>query len=187
MDRINLQIIREAFGKVAYSHKTHEKGAEIADFHSSGVKVINVVLTTATSSTLLVTLITNQTILGYITAIISALTLAFIIFQLSFNPEQKAEKHRQAAKELWRIREKYLNLIADIMSENISNETITHRRDQLMEELKMVYQFSPATSSKAYKKAQDTLKLNEELTFSTEEIDQLLPENLRIVKSLKDK
>ena len=187
MDKINLQVIREAFGRVAYSHKTHEKTAEIADFHSSSVKVVNIVLTTATSSTLLATLITDQVILGYISAIISALTLGFIIFQLSFKPEEKAEKHRQAAKELWRIREKYMNLIADIMNETISNETIIHRRDQLMEELRMVYQFSPATSSKTHKKAQDALKLNEELTFSNEEIDQLLPENLRVSKTTKDK
>lgn len=182
MDKINLQVIRESFGKVAYSHKTHEKGAEIADFHSSAVKAINVILTTATSSTLLATLITDEIALGYISAIFSALTLAFIVFQLSFTPEQKVEKHRQAAKELWYVREKYLNLIADIMNESISNETITHRRDQLMEELKMIYQFSPATSSKAYKKAQDALKLNEELTFNNAEIDQLLPENLRLGK-----
>jgi len=29
MDKTNLQVIRESFGRVAYSHKTHEKAAEI--------------------------------------------------------------------------------------------------------------------------------------------------------------
>lgn len=177
-----MQVIRECFGKVAYTHKTHEKDAEILSSRATKIKWTNIALTTLTSGTLISTIITNKATLGYISAVFSAVTLAFVIFQLSFNPEEAAEKHRQAAKELWYVRERYVNLIADIMSEQISEETIISRRNQLIEELKLIYKFAPITSSKAYKQAQEALKIREELTFSEDEIDQFLPVELRLKK-----
>lgn len=182
MDNINLQVIREAFGRVAYSHKTHEKEAEILSNKVVIIEWGNIILTALTSGTLISTIITNQNILIYISAVLSTLTLAFIIFQLSFNPEARAEQHRQLAKELWYIREKYVNLIADIMNEREDDTVITTRRNQLVEELKLIYKFAPNTSPRSYKKAQKSLKINKELTFNDEEIDQFLPDNLKLKK-----
>lgn len=182
MNQTNLQVIRESFGRVVYTHKTHEKDAEIATFHATITKWINIILTALTSGTLISTIVTNQIVLTYFSAIFSFLTLAFIIFQLSFNPDEKAEKHRCLAKELWYVREKYLNLMADVINGEISDDTIVSRRNELVEELKLIYKFAPTTSSKAYKQAQKALKVNEELTFSDDEIDQFLPDNLKMSK-----
>lgn len=184
MDKTNLQVIRESFGRVVYSHKTHEKDAELSNNCVIKVKWINIILTTFTSGTLISTLITNQSVLMYIGTILSTITLAFIIFQLSFNPQENTGKHRQTAKELWYIRERYVGLMTDIINKEISEETIKSRRDEIIEELKMIYQFAPITSNKAYKNAQIALKINEELTFSNKEIDQFLPTELKS-KNLK--
>jgi len=182
MDKINLQVIKESFGRVVYSHKTHEKAAEIEEEKSRIVKWFNVILIALTSGTLMTTIITDQATLIYTSAVFSALTLGFIIFQLSFSPVEKAEKHRYIAKELWYIREKYVNLIADIINERINDEVIVTRRNEIIEELKLIYKFAPTTSSKAYKKAREALKINEELTFTDDEIDQFLPEELKLKK-----
>lgn len=179
MDKTNLQVIRESFGRVTYSHKTHEKAAEIEEGKNRNVKRTNIALTTLTSGTLISTIITNQAILLYTSAVLSALMLGFIIFQLSFNPAEKAEKHRYVAKELWYIREKYTNLIADIINEQLSGDLITSKRNQLIEELKLIYKFSPETDLKSYEKARKALKINEEFTFSDDEIDQFLPDELK--------
>lgn len=185
MDKTNLQVIRESFGRVVYSHKTHEKDAEIASSHATITKWVNIILTALTSGTLISTIITDEIRLAYISAIFSALVLAFTIFQLSFNPEAEAEKHRQTAKELWYIREKYVNLMADIYNNQINDDIIKKQRDKLIEELKFIYKFAPITSSKAYQKAREALKINEELTFSDEEIDQFLPSELKIKRAEK--
>lgn len=184
MDKTNLQLIRESFGRVVYSHKTHEKAAEIENNKNKRVKWFNIILTTFTASSLISTIITNQTILLYIGSVFSAFTLGFTIFQLSFNPAEKAEKHRYVAKELWYIREKYVNLMADIINGRLTYESITSKRDNLIEELKLIYKFAPETDSKSYKLAREALKLNEELTFSDEEIDQFLPSELKLKKNL---
>ena len=90
-----------------------------------------------------------------------------------------AQKHSDAASLLWNVREKYLSLITDINVGRITIDEIKNRRDELQEELANIYMGSPRTINKAYKKATEALKLNEELTFSTEEIDILLPIQLR--------
>ena len=184
MNKANLQTIRESFGRVAYSHKTHEKAAEIEEGKSRKVKWANIVLTILTSGTLISTIITNQMVLLYVTAVLSALMLGFTTFQLSFSPTEKAEKHRCTAKELWYVREKYVNLMADVINAKLSDESIISRRNQLIEELKLIYKFALQTDSKSYEEARKALKLKEELTFSDEEIDQFLPTELRLKKNL---
>mgnify|MGYP006325161543 FL=1 len=71
-------------------------------------------------------------------------------------------------------------------NEKLSEGSIKTTRDQLIEELKLIYKFAPATNSKAYKKAQDALRINEELTFNDEEIDQFLPNELKFKSTYKE-
>jgi len=53
------------------------------------------------------------------------------------------------------------------------------RRDELLDSLKAVYEGAPSTTDRAYKKAQESLKYNEDMTFSDEEIDAFLPRELQ--------
>ncbi|WP_406377128.1 SLATT domain-containing protein [Streptomyces sp. NBC_00197] len=176
---VNVQAIRESFGRVVYSHKTHEKAREIESDKADRVKWINITLVTLTSGTLLTSVITDQKLLLYVSSGVSALAFAFTIFQLSFNPEKTAEQHRAVAKELWYVREQYVHLLTDIQTR--PNEVdIPRRRDALVEELKNIYRLAPDTSSKAYGAAQEALQIHEDMTFSNDELNRFLPEALRI-------
>jgi hypothetical protein len=53
------------------------------------------------------------------------------------------------------------------------------RRDVLQENLHAIYRTAPHTDGRAYVEAQDRLKNKEDLTFSDQEIDLLLPTTLR--------
>ncbi len=123
------------------------------------------------------TIFTNQRALLLIGSILSTLTLAFVIFQLSFDPAKESERHRVAAKELWYVREEYIHLLADIKADPGAVD-IPKRRDELTEELKRIYSVAPDTSSAAYRQAQTALKISEDMTFSNEEIDRFLPDSL---------
>jgi hypothetical protein len=169
--------IREAFGRVVYAHKTHEKAREIESNRVTVVKWANIVVVTLTSAGLVGTIITNAHALLYITSGLSALALAFVIFQFSFDPAGEADKHRIAAKELWYLREQYCNLLTDVRR-GVSEDDIARRRDALTDELKTVYAHAPDTSSRAYTKAQKALKVKEDMTFSAAEINQFLPKEL---------
>jgi hypothetical protein len=171
-------IVRDSLGRLIYTHKTHEKAREIESSRSDVVKWINIVLTSATSGSLVSTVITNQRILLDLSAVLSFLTLAFVIFQLSFNPDGASARHQATARELWYLRERFVNLLSDIESGVPLRDAIVIR-DQLTEDLRQAYAHAPSTSTRAYRRAQHALKVNEEMTFSDEEIDALLPPVLK--------
>lgn len=71
----------------------------------------------------------------------------------------------------------------DIRSGCIGNDEIRTQRDELQGKLLEIYSGSPRTIAKAYKEATKALKKLEELTFSDEEIDNILPKALRKTES----
>ncbi len=58
-------------------------------------------------------------------------------------------------------------------------ESLQGERDTLVEELHSVYTGAPSTTFQAYKKAQEALKHNEDMTFTDAEIDAFLPGELK--------
>ena len=181
MDKINLTVIRETFGKVVYTHKTYEKAADICISKSKWIKRINVLLLALTSGSALCSILKGQTFLVS-TSILATLSLFFVIYQLSFNLDGLGQEYKIIAKKLWLIREKYQNLIADIMNEIYTSEEIAEKRDSLLFKLNEILESAPPTDDKAYSKARKALKIDEEMTFSNKEIDNFLPEELRIEK-----
>lgn len=174
----NIDVVREVFGRVVYSHKTHEKDRELSSAKVSRIRWTNIILTALTFGGIVSNAIWDQRVVLFATIAIGTVTLAFTVFQLSFDPATDAARHRVAAKSLLLIREKYVNLLADIYG-GIPDEEIQKRRDDLQEELNEVYEQAPDTSYKAYSRAKTALKVNEELTFSDSELDLFLPKSLR--------
>jgi len=182
MDNINLSVVRETFGKIVYSHKTHEKAADICITKNKWFKRINVLLITLTSGSALGSILKGDYYL-ISTSILSTVTLFFVIYQLSLNLEQEAQNHKRTAKKLWLMREKYQNFIADIINGRHQINQIANMRNELLSELNKIIEDTPQTDSKAYYKARKALKIEEEMTFSKSEIDSFLPEELRINRS----
>ena len=180
MDKVNLQVIRESFGRVVYTHKTHEKDVEGLSLWVTIIKVSNVLSIIVTLIALVVAVAGEPDISMFVGIGSVTLTLILTLIQLSFSFEDRIERHRQAAKELLYLRDKYQYLIADITRGVTDDKEATILRDKLLREANIVYRFAPTTSSKAYKKASQALKINEELTFSNSEIDQFLPDELKL-------
>lgn len=171
--------IRECFGRVVWSHKTQEKCADIISNRHNWVKIIQIILSALTTTGVLVAVFGENQTIGIITASISAILFGINTYVKGHDLGEIAQKHSDAASDLWDIREKYLSLLTDIKSRIISIEEIIEKRDELQEKLGGIYKGSPRTISEAYKEATKALKVNEELTFSDEEIDLFLPIELR--------
>ena len=58
-------------------------------------------------------------------------------------------------------------------------EALQNSRDELVEALHTVYTTAPSTTDRSYKKAQVALKRAEDMTFSDQEIDAFLPNELK--------
>ena len=171
--------LRDSFGRVTYSHKTHEKCADGLLAIQSWIKIGQIILAAASTAGFVSAISGTGVVGSLIGAGSSAVLLGLNLYTKDIDLAETARKHRKTGSNLWFIREKYLSLITDITSRDISISEIRYQRDRLVDELHEVYRDSPSTTAWAYRRAQKALKWNEEMTFSNEEIDDLLPENLR--------
>jgi len=180
-DAVQLQAqVRECYGRVVYSHKTQEKCCDILLDRLSTLKLTQVVLSAITTGGFIVTIIGENKWGAIVGVVVSTLLLVINAYTKNHDLGEIAQKHKQAANDMWLIREKYLSLLTDISIGTKSQEDLIAERDDLMNALHKIYIGAPATNSKAYEGARQALQNEEELTFTEQEIDQLLPEKLRL-------
>lgn len=171
--------IREIYGRVVYTHKTHEKCADVLKKRSDCFKFFEIFLSAATTTSILVVVFGDGKLFQIIAAVCATILLAITLYSKDFNLLAIAEKHKQAALNILELREKLLSLLVDIRIGNEDIKSLQQRRDDINEQLINIYRGAPKTINKAYQIASKALQKNEEFTFSDEEIDKFLPESLR--------
>lgn len=178
--------VRESFGRVVYSHKTHEKQADICFRKHRWQQAALVGLTAISSGTFLASVLgvaVSPEVGSLVTSFIALLVTAASLATKTFKFADEADAHRATASRLWDTRESYLSLIADLMANTITDGAARARRDDLQEASRSAYAEAPRTTAKAFENASNGLKDNEEMTFTSREIDLFLPEALRLNES----
>ena len=163
--------VRDCYGRVVYSHKTREKCADILLSRLSTIKLWQIILSSITTAGFVAAIFGACPVGAVIGVIVSTTLLVLNAYTKNYDLGEVAQKHRQAAADLWLLREKYLALITDLRVGKESLEKISARRDAILEALHVVYAGAPSTTFAAYKRAQEALQQQEEMTFSDEEID----------------
>lgn len=171
--------IREIYGRVIYTHKTHEKCADVLKTRSDCLKFAEIFLSAATTTSILIVVFGEEKVFQFIAALCSTILLGITLYSKDFNLLAIAEKHKQAALNILEIREKLLSLLVDIKIGNKEIKQFQQTRDVLNEQLVNTYRGAPKTINKAYQIASKALQQNEEFTFSDAEIDKFLPGSLR--------
>lgn len=171
--------IRECFGRVVYSHKTHEKCADIQLDRLKKIKIAQIVLSAFTTAGFLTVVFGSGKIGAGAGIVVSTILLVLNAYVKDYDLGELAQKHRQSANDLWIIREKYITLITDIRMGERPIEGLQKERDELLEKLHSVYSRAPSTTNQAYKQAQEALQHLEDLTFCDSEIDAFLPKELK--------
>ncbi|WP_125558208.1 SLATT domain-containing protein [Pseudoalteromonas rubra] len=180
VNQVLLDQIRECYGRVVWTHKTHEKCKDILYDKNNLIKLCQIILSAITTTGIFAAVFGNYAIVGYVSALVSLLLTILNAYMKKYDLGGLSQKHASAASSLWNIRESYLSLITDMHSGIISDEEARKARDSLQEKLNKLYKGSPSTNvGNAYEKASNALKKNEELTFSDDEIDMFLPKSLR--------
>lgn len=171
--------IREAYGRVVYSHKTHEKCADIVLARLARIRTSQICLSAITTAGFVGAAFGAGKAGALIGLAVSTALLALNTYTKDYDLGEIAQKHKQAANDLWLIRESYQSLLVDIAMKEKPLEELQRKRDALVEQLHGVYSGAPSTNYKAYKVAQDALQRFQDMTFSEEEIDAFLPKELR--------
>ena len=184
----NLSIIRQSFASTVFTHKVQEVAVEKQEKNVLTIKVVNIVLVSIVLVLLIIQASNPENLLfAYIGAGITVAEVIFLIIQLTFSFEQSVVMHKNSALKYMGLRDAYRSLIVDVMGDSISYEQITSRRDLLQREYQIISDLAPQTGPYEYAEAQKRLNKRgtvqgEEFTWSDEEIDWFLPENLRLKK-----
>jgi hypothetical protein len=171
MQDTQLAMIREAYGRLVYTHKTHEKERERLSSFGTAAKWANIALSALTFGGVAIVLGTDELGWKIASVALAVASAGFAVFQLSFE--------RTAAKRFLELRNRYELLMADIISDAVPRDEVRKCRDRLSDEANEAYRSAPDTSSAAYERAKKALGVDDEMSFSEGEIDRFLPGPLR--------
>ena len=94
-------------------------------------------------------------------------------------------QHKASAEKYKTLRDEYMSLIQDVITNTLTEEILRKKRNKLQKKYSSIGENAPATAYGDYKAAQLALGLSgnsdEEFTWSKEEINKFLPEELRII------
>lgn len=170
--------LREMYGRAAYTHKTHQKMADVYVSRYKLIKVAEISLSAATASSLLLAIFGDKPAGTMTGAVLSTILLGFTLYFKEASLGEQAQKHTEVGAKLWGVREALLSLLVD-MQDGRPPDEVRRQRDRLNVELEDIYKAAPRTNTKAYEAAQKALKESEELFFSDEELNKMLPKQLR--------
>jgi len=170
--------LREMYGRVAYTHKTHEKMADAYTSRHRLIKSVEILVAALATSSLVLAVFGDSKPATIIGALLSTISLAITLYFKEAALGEQVQKHTVTASRLWGIREQLLSLLVDFRDGQPEQE-IRSMREEVNAELEQIYKAAPRTSPAAYSAAQAALKQNEDLYFSEAELDHLLPKNLR--------
>jgi len=125
-------------------------------------------------------IINIATYLGLLTTAIS------LIFEI-FNKNDRIKeifRHKIYAEKYKTLRDKYMGLIEEIMSNSISEDQLRSKRDKFQNNYSRIGEFAPSTESIDYEQTRIGLGISkynkEEFTWADSEIDKFLPKQLHI-------
>ena len=178
--QVLLDLARQNFASVVWTHKIQEKQADIYETNYKKLETINIILASLTSAGLLSLLFTESSFcFKFITTIISFFTLAITGYLKCFDLRSLVLNHKSCATNLLIIRNDMLKLIADIHLHQKSIQNLSDEFDSIMERLNKIYLEAPITTDNAVNKASIALKLKKDYTYTDEEIDCFLPRELK--------
>lgn len=150
-----LRQITNAAGNVVYTYGAHWNMVNRLKATQIGIKITQIVLTASSTGGFLASLIAGIPWLSWLGGFTSAIALALNLYTLKFNLSEDIKSHKEAANELWDVRESFKSLIVDF--DDLPIEEIRARRDAITELISHINKTYPGTDKRSFKKLQRNL------------------------------
>lgn len=171
--------VRNTFCSVVWSHKIQEKQVDIYSTQYKWLEILNILAASLTSVGIVSLIFTDELWIKLVSALISFVSIFASSFSKSFDLSTKATAHKSCANKLLSIRNKFQILLLKINLEQETIDILIRKYEEEVLKLNEIYSTAPNTSDNAVKKASKALKIKGDNTFTNEEIDSFLPEELR--------
>lgn len=147
--------IEFCYGNVEWTHKIHEKAADICNFVNNILRWIQVILSIVVTTDIIKQLYDNSPSIGCLLLWCSVILTLINTITKTFDFGGRACKHIIAANSLWGLREDYRSFKNDIKAGVLDIKEIHVTRERLQNAVQEVYKTAPRTFDWAYKKAKE--------------------------------
>lgn len=171
--------VRDVYDKVVWTHKAHEKQADIYATKYKRMETLRIFLSTVTSVGILTVIFRDELWLKILSSVVSLASTFISSFFKSFDLHSMFAQHKTAANSLLPFRDEFELLILRINLKMDSVEVIYEDFEDLLHRLHVVYSEIPSTSQEAMKVAGKALNVKTDNYSIDDEIDSFLPPELR--------
>jgi hypothetical protein len=191
-----LSAIRHSFAQSVFTAKCHFKARDRLLKNKNRFSGFSKIISTLTLFILIFQNYFLQTqnknvisILSMIALLLTGISLAIVMFDKSDGLTQIISRHKKYAEKYNDLRDKYMDLIEKVISNALPDDQARIKKDELQKIYSKLGKNPPETTDNDYVQAQMGLgtvnkgkKTGGEYSWSDEEIDNLLPERLRLSK-----
>jgi hypothetical protein len=178
MAQVLLDEVRQNFASVVWTHKTQEKQADIYANRYKIFETCNIIFAGVTSCGVVAIFLCDEYITKVLTTLVSFGSFFLSAYLKGFDLKNLERQHRIAANKFIIVRNQLLHIIAELhMKSNL--EQIKAEYQQILSDLNELYLEAPSTTDSAVSKASEALNVKNEYTYTDEEIDHFLPNNLK--------
>ena len=132
-----------------------------------------------TSAGIIALIFTDQLWIKIGSALLSFITLFVSAFFKSFELPQIGKRNKETANKLISVRDELELLILKLKTEAASTPDILAKYEELVRKADEIYLAAPNTTPKAVERARQALNIQNDNTYTDDEIDSLLPAELR--------
>ncbi|MCL2048848.1 MAG: SLATT domain-containing protein [Defluviitaleaceae bacterium] len=143
--------LRGAYIKVTYTHASHYKLSNTLVTKHHITRTIQVIFAALTPKAILIGVFLYEDIASLIAAFLSTVALLLNTYLEEAALIEKSQQHKEAATELWKIREEYVSAFID--AEALGIEAVTAKRDELQIRTASLYGTAPSIGAYSYKEA----------------------------------
>lgn len=169
---LQVDALRTLCESIVWTHKIHEKQADILLRHSSRYRLVANVLLAVSASGILAAILIDERLLNVFSALLMAASFVVSVHRDSSNYEALAYEHASYAKEYLKLREHATKLIVRLDCENDCSSWLDDY-ESLQNDYLLVCEHAPRTSEKAVKEAGRAIKQGDEPSLN-ELLDMLI-------------
>lgn len=145
--------IQFCYGNVEWTHKIHEKAADIFTSVNTSLRWAQLILSFLVSAEVISQMNTEHPVIQVYLLVCSLLLMLINTITKTFDFSGRANKHIIAANSLWGLREDYRSFKNDILTGFYTIDQIRAKRDELQDAVQEIYKTAPRTFNRAYNKA----------------------------------
>lgn len=172
-------VVRNSFAGIVWTHKIHEKQADIYNKTYKCLETVNIIAASITAAGIIGMFGADLLAVKILSLATSLVSLFVTAYFKSFDLKDLISLHKVTANKLVSLRNSYILLLTDIRFQDDNVENFRARYDKLVDEATAILAEAPITTDKAVALASDALKVKRDNTYTDVEIDSFLPLVLR--------